>query len=140
MKQIINARVKFREPFRPFAPSVLEECVTEYFLAPQNSPFMTEVYSVREEKRSVIPAVTHVDGSARIQTVSKKQSPLYWRLIDEFRSRTGVPVVLNTSFNVKGQPIVNTPQEAVATFLQTDIDVLVAGPFLVRKQIATVVR
>ncbi|MDB6027123.1 MAG: putative carbamoyl transferase, NodU family [Verrucomicrobiales bacterium] len=131
MKEIINRKVKFREPFRPFAPSVLEERASEFFHCTHSVPFMTEVYPVREEKKSIIPAVTHEDGTARLQTVSKKVNPLYWELIHRFGELTGVPVVLNTSFNVKGQPIVSTPAQAVETFLNTDIDALVCGNFLV---------
>ena len=133
MKEIINAKVKFREFFRPFAPAVLEEKANEYFHCARATPFMTEVYRVREEKKSVIPAVTHVDGTARVQTVSAKAHPHFYDLIRRLGEATGVPVVLNTSFNVKGQPIVNTPAEAVETFLKTDIDALVCGNFLVLK-------
>lgn len=133
MKDLINSKVKFREPFRPFAPSVLEERASDYFEGVVRSPFMTEVYPVRQDKRSVIPAVTHVDGTARVQTVNRDDLPLYWRLIHEFSAETGIPVVLNTSFNVKGQPIVNTPAEAAQTFLATDLDALVCGPFLATK-------
>ena len=111
MKEIINAKVKFREPFRPFAPSVLEERANDFFHADRPAPFMTEVYAVRAEKRPVIPAVTHVDGTARLQTVSKSVNPLYWQLIWKFGELTGVPVVLNTSFNVLGEPIV-TPRRS----------------------------
>ena len=134
MKEIINRKVKFREPFRPFAPSVLEEHASEFFHCSHNVPFMTEVYPVRPEKKAVIPAVTHEDGTARIQTVSKKVNPRYWELIHHFGQLTGVPVVLNTSFNVKGQPIVTTPAQAVETFLNTDIDALVCGNYLVMKK------
>ncbi len=133
MKEVINRKVKFREPFRPFAPSVLEERVYDFFRCAYPVPFMTEVYPVRDDKKAVIPAVTHEDGTARIQTVSKKVNPRYWELINRFGELTGVPVVLNTSFNVKGQPIVNTPGQAVETFLNTDIDALVCGNFLVQK-------
>jgi carbamoyltransferase len=133
MKEIINAKVKFREPFRPFAPSVLEERANDFFHCPGSAPFMTEVYAVRTEKRPVIPAVTHVDGTARLQTVCKGVNPLYWELISKFGELTGVPVVLNTSFNIKGEPIVNTPAEAVETFLKTDLDALICGNRLVVK-------
>lgn len=134
MKEIINAKVKFREFFRPFAPAVTEERAAEFFIYPKPVPFMTEVCPVREEKKSVIPAVTHVDGTARLQTVSRTSNPLFHDLIHRFGELTGVPVVLNTSFNVKGEPIVNTPDEAVNTFLKTDIDALVAGDLLVLKE------
>lgn len=130
MKDVINGKVKFREPYRPFAPSVLEEHVADYFHFSGASPFMTFVCRVRDEKTATIPAVTHVDGTARIQTVSRTHNPRYWRLIDEFQSLTSVPVVLNTSFNVRGEPIVCTPDDAVRCFLKTDIDYLVLGDLI----------
>jgi carbamoyltransferase len=133
MKDIVNMKIKFRERFRPFAPSVLAEWATEYFQCPAASPFMTEVYPVRTEKQSVIPAVTHVDGTGRVQTVFQHTNPKYWELIHTFAELTGVPVVLNTSFNVKGQPIVNRPLEAIDTFLNTEMDALVCGNYLVLK-------
>jgi carbamoyltransferase len=133
MKDTINRKVKFREPYRPFAPSVLEEHVARYFHFKGASPFMTFVCRVREEMRDQIPAVTHVDGTARLQTVSRRHNPRYWRLIDEFKTLTGVPVLLNTSFNVRGEPIVCTPADAVRCFLNTDIDVLVMGDQLCRR-------
>jgi carbamoyltransferase len=133
MKDTLNAKIKFREPFRPFAPSVLEEHVAEFFDCAHASPFMTEVYLVRPDKRGVIPAVTHVDGTARVQSVSRTTHPRYWELIDCFRALTGVPVVLNTSLNIRGEPIVNTPEEAVATFLKTDLDALICEEFLAEK-------
>jgi carbamoyltransferase len=127
MKDIINTKVKFREPYRPFAPSVLEEDVASYFHFSGSSPFMTFVCRVREEQRETIPAVTHVDGTARIQTVSRSHNPRYWKLLNEFKALTGVPVLLNTSFNVQGEPIVCTPEDAVACFLRTELDYLVLG-------------
>lgn len=130
MKEIVNARIKFREPFRPFAPSVLAERADEYFEYARANPFMTRVCPVRPEMRERIPAVTHVDGTARVQTVERGASPLYWNLIEAFRELTDVPVVLNTSFNVRGQPIVNTPAEAAETFLSTSLDALVCGNYL----------
>lgn len=133
MKDIVNSKIKFREAFRPFAPSVLEEQAKDYFDCPQSSPFMTQVYPVLAEKQATIPAVTHVDGTGRVQTVAKATNPLYWQMINQFYERTGVPVVLNTSFNVKGQPIVNTPDEAIGTFLKTDMDALVCGNWKVVK-------
>jgi len=126
MKEILNARIKRREPFRPFAPSILEEAVNDYFEQTDPSPFMTMTYRVRSEKRGVIPAPTHVDGTGRLQTVSRRTQPLYWRLIKEFENITGVPVVLNTSFN-ENEPIVCTPDEALDCFLRTRMDVLVIG-------------
>jgi carbamoyltransferase len=133
MKDIINRKIKFREPYRPFAPSVIEERAGDYFHSAGASPFMTVVCRVRDEKRSVIPAVTHVDGTARIQTVSRTHNPRYWTLLREFDALTGVPVLLNTSFNVKGEPIVCTPADAVACFLKTDLDYLVLGETICRR-------
>ncbi|MDT7541204.1 MAG: carbamoyltransferase [Acidobacteriota bacterium] len=133
MKETVNARIKFREPFRPFAPSVLAERAPEYFDDARGNYFMTRVCPVRADKREVIPAVTHVDGTARVQTVERETSPLYWKLIKIFSELTSVPVVLNTSFNVKGQPIVNTPSEAVETFLATALDALVCGNYLITR-------
>jgi carbamoyltransferase len=126
MREIINTRIKFREKFRPFAPSVLEEALDDFFVGAVPDPFMAEVYPVREEKRSVIPAVTHVDGSGRLQTVNRSDNALYWMLIRAFADRTGVPVVLNTSFN-ENEPIVLRPEEALDCFLRTRMDVLVLG-------------
>ena len=133
MKQILNERIKHREAFRPFAPSVLEEATGEYFEMSQPSPFMTQAYPVRAEKRGVIPAQTHVDGTGRLQTVSRHTNPKYWRLIKEFANRTGVPVVLNTSFN-DNEPIVCRPEEAIECFLRTKMDVLVMGNTVVEKE------
>ncbi|MGH9443113.1 MAG: carbamoyltransferase family protein, partial [Thermoanaerobaculia bacterium] len=133
MKDVLNSRIKRREPFRPFAPSILEERVGEYFEESYPDPFMIKVYPIRPEKRSEIPAVTHVDGSGRLQTVSKKQNPRYWGLIKAFEEKTGVPVVLNTSFN-ENEPIVNTPAEALACFLRTKMDVLVMGDWVVSRE------
>lgn len=133
MKDIINAKVKFREPFRPFAPSVLEEKADEYFEGPSHSPFMLLVAPVKESKKNIIPAVTHVDGTARVQTVNTTQNPLYYRLISEFEKLTGVPVILNTSFNVKGEPIVFSPDDAIKCFLKTDIDYLVMANYIIQK-------
>ena len=126
MREIINTRIKFREPFRPFAPSILEEAVDEYFVGATTDPFMLQVYPIRPEKRSVVPAVTHVDGSGRLQTVSPQTNDRYWRLIKAFQAATGVPVLLNTSFN-ENEPIVFRPVEALDCFLRTRMDVLVMG-------------
>jgi carbamoyltransferase len=133
MKDRLNARVKHREPFRPFAPSVLEEATWRVFECAHPSPFMAHVYAVRPEWRTRIPAVTHVDGTGRLQTVSAEACPLYHRLISEFGRRTGVPVVLNTSFN-DDEPIVHRPEEAVACFLRTDMDRLALGPWYARRR------
>ena len=136
MKDILNARIKHREMFRPFAPSVLAEATGEYFEKSYPSPFMTQAYSVRPEKRAAIPAPTHVDGTGRLQTVTREANPRYWRLIREFGNLTGVPVVLNTSFN-DNEPIVCRPEEAIECFLRTRMDVLVLGDILVRKPAST---
>jgi len=132
MKEVLNQRIKHREAFRPFAPSILEEAAGEYFERSDPSPFMTLAYPVRREKRALIPAPTHVDGTGRLQTVSRQATPLYWSLIKQFEKLTGIPVVLNTSFN-DNEPIVCTPEEAVDCFLRTKMDVLVLGDFLVEK-------
>lgn len=130
MKDLLNARIKKREAFRPFAPSILEEAVGDYFEQTAPSPFMTMTYHVRSEKRKMIPAVTHVDGTSRLQTVSRQTQPLYWQLIKEFSGLTGVPVVLNTSFN-ENEPIVCTPADALDCFLRTRMDVLVIGKYMI---------
>lgn len=132
MKDILNARIKHRERFRPFAPSILMEAVGDYFDQTYPDPFMIKVYNVLEHKRKEIPAVTHVDGTGRLQTVEREVNPLYWQLIQEFENLTGVPVVLNTSFN-ENEPIVCTPQEAIECFLRTKMDALAIGNYLVRK-------
>ncbi|HXG89496.1 MAG TPA: carbamoyltransferase C-terminal domain-containing protein [Vicinamibacterales bacterium] len=132
MRQIINVKIKFRETFRPFAPSILEEAIDDYFVDAVADPFMIQVYPVREEQRAAIPAVTHVDGSGRLQSVSRRTNPLYWHLIDAFRQRTGVPILLNTSFN-ENEPIVQQPAEALDCFLRTDMDVLVLGSHVLEK-------
>jgi len=132
MKDILNARIKKREPFRPFAPSILEERVGEYFEQTHPSPAMLMVYQVKAEKRSVIPAVTHVDGSGRLQTVSSTDNPLYHQLISDFEKLTGVPIVLNTSFN-EDEPIVCNPQEAIECFQRTRMDSLFIGNYLVER-------
>ena len=132
MRNILNERIKIRETFRPFAPSILEESVGEYYEHSGPSPFMLLTDTVRPEKRDAIPAVVHVDGTSRIQTVSQKTNPLYHKLIKEFASVSGVPVVLNTSFN-ENEPIVCTPGEALECFLRTKMDTLVLGNFFVGK-------
>ncbi len=126
MRDIINSKIKFREKFRPFAASILEEALDDYFVGAVPDPFMLQVYPVRPEKRPFIPAVTHVDGSGRVQTVNRQANPLYWRLLKAFEKATDVPVLLNTSFN-ENEPIVHSPKEAVDCFLRTQMDVLVMG-------------
>jgi len=126
MKDILNLKIKRRESFRPFAPSVLREYVAEWFEEDDDVPFMMQVYPILEHRRKEIPAVTHVDGTGRLQTVHKDTNPLYWQLIDTFRQKTGVPMLLNTSFN-ENEPIVCTPGEALDCFLRTEMDLLVIG-------------
>jgi len=153
MQSVMNLKIKFRESFRPFAPAVLREHAHEYFeLRPnQDSPYMLLVAPVRQEQRvangagaatgldrvkqvrSTLPAITHVDYSARVQTLDEERFPRFYRLVKAFWERTGCPVVINTSFNVRGEPIVNTPQQAYRCFLATDIDVLVLENFVLLK-------
>ncbi len=134
MRDRINLKIKFREGFRPFAPSVLAEKADEWFdLRGQPSPFMLLVADVKEGKR-VVPAITHVDHSARVQTVSRDTTPLYYDLIAAFEEQTGCPMVINTSFNVRGEPIVCTPEDAFQCFIRTHMDTLVIGPFVLRKE------
>ena len=133
MKDMINKYVKRREEFRPFAPSVLEEKAADYFLGCKTSPFMLFVYPVKERMRDDVPSITHCDGTARVQTVSQEITPRYHRLIEEFEKLKEVPMVLNTSFNVMGEPIVNTPEDAIRCFYSTGMDVLVIGEHIVTK-------
>ncbi len=134
MKEKINAAVKYREPFRPFAPAVMREHAADYFECDREAPYMLFNFTVRENKRTVIPAVTHADNSSRIQTVSMEDNPALYRLLAEFKNLTGVPVLLNTSFNLRGHPIVNTPADAFATFCSGGIDILLLGSYLITKQ------
>jgi carbamoyltransferase len=129
----VNNAVKFREWWRPFAPSMLAEVADQYLESATDSPFMILTAQVKPEKRSVIPSVTHVDGSARPQTVERDVNPLYWRLIREFGDRTGVPVIMNTSFNLRGESIVCTPTDAIRTFFSSGMDALVIGSYVVEK-------
>ena len=133
MREIINTKIKFRERFRPFAPSILEEAAADYFVGAVPDPFMIQVYPICTEKQLVIPAVTHVDGSGRLQTVSRRTNPLYWRLISTFAELTGVPVLLNTSFN-ENEPIVHRPSQALDCFLRTKMDALVLGRYVLTKR------
>jgi len=132
MKEILNDRIKKREPFRPFAPSILEERVGEYFEQTHPAPTMLMVYRIKEERRNEIPAVTHVDGSGRLQTVTREVNPRYYQLISDFAALTGVPAILNTSFN-ENEPIVCTPQEAIECFRKTRMDVLYLGNYGLRR-------
>ena len=139
MKDIVNTKIKFREPFRPFAPVVLEERAEEYYEGLANPErhyplrYMLMVFPVREEKQALIPAVTHVGGTGRIQTIRREWNPLYYRVVERFGEETGVPVVLNTSFNLRGEPIVNTPANALNTFGKSGIDTLYMDHFVIRK-------
>jgi carbamoyltransferase len=138
MKDLVNTKIKYREPFRPFAPSVLVERAEDYFVLPEASRhyparFMLYVVDVKADKRPAVPAITHVDGTGRLQTVRRDTNPRYHRLIELFAEATGVPMLLNTSFNLKGEPIVNTPAEAFRTFQQSGMDVLVLGDYLIEK-------
>jgi carbamoyltransferase len=152
MQSVMNLKIKYRESFRPFAPSVLREHVSEWFELDADSPYMLLVGEVAPDKRievdeqkltgleklkvkrSEIPAVTHVDYSARIQTVSRETNPLYWEIIEAFRQRTGCPVIVNTSFNVRGEPIVCTPQDSYRCFMRTEMDYLVLENFVCHKK------
>lgn len=154
MQKKLNLKIKYREGFRPFAPSVNEECIAEFFELDRPSPYMLLVAQVRKERqnplpagyhslplyerlyhlRSDVPAITHIDYSARIQSVNKEVNPKYWRLIDAFRRRTGYGVIVNTSFNVRGEPIVCTPEDAYRCFMGTEMDTLVMGDFLFKKE------
>jgi carbamoyltransferase len=139
MKQVVNERIKFREPFRPFAPVVLEEAASNYYEGlsepERHYPlrFMLMVYKACQEHADKIQAVTHEGGSGRVQTVRREWNPLYYRAVALFGEATGVPVLLNTSFNLRGEPIVNTPANALNTFGKSDIDTLYMDGFVVRK-------
>ncbi len=131
-KEILNAKIKRRESFRPFAPSILGDYVEEYFEVNERVPFMEKVFPIRKEKHVLLPAVTHVDGTGRLQSVDKEVSPRYYALIDRFREKTGIPILLNTSFN-ENEPIVNAPEEALACYLRTNMDMLVMENIVVRR-------
>ena len=139
MKDIVNTKIKFREPYRPFAPSVLAECAEAYFDLPDAvhhypARYMLYVVPVRPARQSVLPAITHVDGTGRLQTVFRDANSRYYNLIERFAQATGVPALLNTSFNLKGEPIVNTPADAFNTFSKSEMDTLVMGDFIVEKE------
>ena len=138
MKEIVNTKIKFREPFRPFAPAILEESVEDYYDlndAENKYPlrYMLAIYSTKDDKGKEIPAVTHFGGTGRLQTVRKEWNSLYYKMIKSFANKTGVPVVLNTSFNLRGEPIVNTPEDAISTFSRSGIDSLYLGDYLIKK-------
>jgi len=125
--------IKDREDFRPVAPVVMEEHAADWFVGGQRAPFMLFIFDVREEKADRIPAVRHVDGTARVQTINREQHALYYSLLDAFYRRTGVPVLVNTSFNTRGEPMVNSPRDAVESFWTSPLDALVIGSFIVEK-------
>jgi len=135
MKDKINSAIKYRESFRPFAPAILDNMVTEYFEIEDDEtvPFMEKVYIIKEDKREIIPSVTHADGSGRIQTVSKKYNPIFYSLINRFYKETGVPVLLNTSFNINGEPIVCSPTDAIRTFYSCGLNVMILGNYVIIK-------
>ncbi len=132
MKDILNHKIKRRESFRPFAPSILRERVADWFEQDDEVPFMMKVFPIREEQRFRIPAVTHADGSGRLQTVYARTNPRYYRLIKAFEAITGIPIVLNTSFN-ENEPVVCKPSEAIDCFLRTKMDVLVLGNWYLKR-------
>ncbi len=133
-KDIINAKVKFREAFRPFCPSLLEEAREEYLKNSREEPFMITSFDVNDTERNRIVAVVHVDGTVRPQTLKKEVNPKYWDLIKKFGDITGVPVILNTSFNIRGEPIVCSPRDAIKCFYDTGMHFLAIGNFLVSKK------
>jgi carbamoyltransferase len=134
IKETLNLRIKYREPFRPFCPSILREETGNWFKIDYDSPFMVMAFPIKEEKRALIPSVVHADGTGRLQTVDKDVNPLYWKLIRRFGDLTGVPILINTSFN-ENEPIVRTPEQALDCFLRTQMDMLVIGSFVVRKEL-----
>lgn len=131
-KDLLNAKIKRRESFRPFAPSILQEFVSEYFDVEDEVPYMEKVFPIKKEKHATIPAVTHVDGSGRLQTVSPATNPRYYRLIHTFYQKSGIPILLNTSFN-ENEPIVNTPEQALECYLRTSMDMLVLGNYVISR-------
>jgi len=134
MQKNMNMKIKFRESFRPFAPAILDEYAAEYFQIDQESPYMLFTSQVMPEHKENLPAIIHVDGSARVQTVSKEMNPLLYKIISAFNDKTGCPLLINTSFNVRGEPIVCTPQEAYRCFMKTNMDILILGDFILRKE------
>tara|TARA_Y200000002_G_C22172708_1_gene451769 strand:- start:76 stop:546 length:471 start_codon:yes stop_codon:yes gene_type:complete len=133
MKDILNKKIKRRESFRPFAPSVLSEEVKNWFEEDDDVPFMMQVFKIKNNKRKKVPAITHVDGTGRLQTVSEKTNYRYYNLIKEFFNITGIPMILNTSFN-ENEPVVCNPDEAINCFLRTNMDVLVLGNWIIKRE------
>ena len=134
MKDNVNYYVKHREPWRPFAPSILSESAIEYFEEAYPSPYMVLSFPVKQDKLEDISAAIHVDNTARPQTVKETVNPKYYNLISKFKKETGVPAVLNTSFNIRGEPIVNTPRDALRTFFSTGLDYLIIGDYIIKKR------
>jgi carbamoyltransferase len=136
IKRKINAKIKYREDFRPFAPSILEERVRDFFDIAENvkSPYMEQVFPVKKEMQSKMPAVVHNDGTGRVHMVNKKTNTEFYRLIEAFESLTAIPILLNTSFNVSGEPIVDSPEDALRTFTTSGLDVLVIGKYIITKK------
>jgi len=134
MKEKINHAIKFREPYRPFAPMCIDDKKEEYFDARSDSPFMTFTVNVKKSKRNIIPSVVHEDGTARLQTVNKKENPLLYELLIEFEKISGVPILINTSFNVAGEPIVCTPSDAIRTFFTSGLHALLIHGYLIKKE------
>ena len=132
IKEIINSKIKRRESFRPFAPSILREFTKEWFEIDKEVPFMSEVYSILKNKRDILPGITHVDGTGRLQTVSKKENEKFYKLIQKFYEKTNVPIILNTSFN-ENEPIVQSPQEAINCFIRTNMDVLIIENWIIKR-------
>jgi carbamoyltransferase len=135
MKDKINSAIKYREAFRPFAPAILENMASEYFEmgGTEKVPFMEKIFMIKEDKRSIIPSVTHIDGSGRLQTVNQKDNPIFFSLINKFYEKTGIPVLLNTSFNINGEPIVCNPTDAIRTFYSCGLDSLILGKYVIKK-------
>ena len=133
MKEKVNALIKYREDFRPFAPAILADCVEDYFVNASDTRFMEKISMIRQDKQHEIPSVTHADGTGRLQTVTAEQNPAFYELIKAFYELTGTPIIMNTSFNIKGEPIVCTPADAIRTFFSSGLDVLILGNFLVEK-------
>jgi carbamoyltransferase len=134
MQQILNSKIKFRENFRPFAPAVLSEDAGRYFRFSGCSPYMLFVSEVKEEYRKKFPAITHVDHSSRIQTVSQQNNPKFWQLLSEFKKITGYGMMINTSFNIRSEPMVCTPEDAYRCFMKTGLDFLIIGNYLFDKK------
>jgi carbamoyltransferase len=133
MLDIVNKKVKRREPWRPFAPVIIEGHEKDFFINGRTSRYMMKAYRIRPEKRSVIPAVVHVDDTCRPQSINEKINPVYYKILNKYYERTGVPVLMNTSFNVRGEPIVSKPIEALRCYLSTGMDALLIGSFLLKK-------